>query len=130
MQKRGSLIYKGLIVTIAIGIVILIYTEAGASFGSQRAFYKLAVAKDIALLIDSLYAMPGDVKTAYDKDLSKYAIVVNANVVKVYETNLGIADITSAQYKFFGHEISNVKVENPKHLIITKTNDKITLSRE
>ena len=129
MKKRGQLVYKALIIIIASAIIILAFIEAGKSYGSQDAYYKLAVAKDLALLIDGMYATSGDVKITYGKDLSKYTVAVNGNVVKVYRTSL-VTDFTAGQYRFFGNEIASVKIENPNQLIIAKNNDKITLSKE
>lgn len=130
MKKRGQLVYKALIIIIASAIIILAFIEAGKSYGSQDAYYKLAVAKDLALLIDGMYATSGDVKIMYGRDLSKYTVAVNGNIVKIYKTSLGVADVTAGQYKFFGNEIANAQIENPRQLIIAKANDKITLSKE
>lgn len=129
MKKRGQLVYKALIVIIASAIIILAFIEAGKSYGSQDAYYKLAVAKDIALLIDGMYATSGNIKIMYGRDLSKYTVEVNGNVVKVYKTSLGAADITAGRHKFFGSEIANVQIENQKQLIIAKDNDKIIFSK-
>ena len=128
MKKRGQLVYKGLIIAIVCVMVILAFVQAGKSYGSKDVFYKLAVAKDLALIIDELYAVPGDVAISYQNDLSKYGVYVNGNSVKVYSINTGLLDVTSGQYTFFGPKIEETKIENPKPLLISKIKGKITLS--
>ena len=84
MQKRGQLVYKALIVILASALVITGFLQAGKSYGSQEAFYKLAVAKDLALTIDLIYAFPGDIVYIYPNDVSGYYIKIKQNTIKVY----------------------------------------------
>lgn len=128
MKKRGQLVYKGLIIAIVCVMVILAFIQAGKSYGSKDIFYKSAVAKDLALIIDELYAVPGDVVISYQNDLSEYGVYIKDNSVRVYSTDAGLLDVTSGQYTFFGLKIQETKIENPKQLIISKVNGKITLS--
>ena len=130
MQKRGQLIFKALFIIIASTIIVVAFLQAGKSFGSQEAFYKIAVAKDIALIIDELYTLPGDIIIEYSNDLSEYTISVKGNTVKVYSTNAGETDATAGIYRFIGAEIEQVQVINPQPLIISKNKEKITLSKK
>ena len=60
MKKRGQLANKAFIVIIVSAIVILAFINAGKSYGKQEVYYKLAVARDLAITIDLAYSLPGD----------------------------------------------------------------------
>ena len=108
-------------------IVILAFIQAGKSFGSRDNYFKDAVARDIALIIDSLYANPGDTIIKYKEDLSKHTVWIKDNTVVIYKTSFGRTDITSGKYKFIGRSIDETIVRSPTHLIIEKRNNKISL---
>src|SRR3989344_3720260 len=98
MEKRGQLVYKALLVIIASGIVVTAFLAAGKSYGSQEAFYKLAVARDLALTIDLIYGLPGNIEYIYPNDISDYDIEVKDSLVKVYSHNLGKTEIYNQKY--------------------------------
>src|SRR3990167_6644693 len=102
MKKIGFLSIKALIIIIICAIIILAFVEAGKSFGSRDIYFKDAVAKDLSLIIDSLYSTPGDVILRYGQDLSKHTILIKDNTITIYKTSLGVADITLGKYKFIG----------------------------
>ena len=127
MKKRGQLIYKELIVIIGSALIIVGFIQAGKSYGNQEAFYKLAVAKDLALTIDLMYALPGDIEYTYPNDVSGYEIEIKGNVVKVYTNN---QDKTFGQYNFAGsaNYFINVNIKNQKFIKLEKINDRIKIS--
>ena len=127
MKKRGFLSLKGLIMAIVFAIVILAFIQAGKSFGNRDVYFKDAAAKDIALIIDSLYSNPGDAAIKYEEDLSKYTVWIKDNTVTVYKTSDGKTDITQGKYGFVGQSIDETIVRNPTNLIIKKTNNKIII---
>lgn len=129
-SKRGQLAYEALIIIIVSGIVVFTFVKAGEAYGSQEAFYKLAVAKDLALTIDSMYAIPGDVEYTYPNDISDYDIEIKENTIKIYNHKLGRKDITPASYSFVGlvTDLINTRIENKNLIKLKKVNSKITVS--
>ncbi len=127
MKKRGQLVFKALIVIIASAIVIVAFLQAGKSYGSQEAFYKLAVAKDLALTIDVMYSLTGDVEYVYPNDVSDYNIKIENNIVVVSESKS--SDVTSASYGFVGVSSDELKssVEGKKYVKLVKAGNKIKL---
>jgi hypothetical protein len=130
MQKRGQLVNKALIVLIVSAIVVIAFISAGKSFGSGDAYYKLAVAKDIALSVDLISGMPGDIVFTYPNDLSGYDIEVTKNIVFVYSNKFGKLDPVKASYTFSnaGYPIDNTYIKNAKYVIIEKTGNKIKIT--
>ena len=130
MEKRGQLVYKALLVIIASGIVVTAFLAAGKSYGNQEAFYKLAVAKDLALTIDLMYGLPGNIQYTYPNDVSEYDIEVKDNNIKVYNHNFGRTDPTFASYSFAGidKDIINSDVKGKKFIHIEKTGESIKIT--
>ncbi|MEK6943193.1 MAG: hypothetical protein AABX00_03975 [Nanoarchaeota archaeon] len=128
MQKRGQLVNKALIVLIVSAIVVIAFISAGKSFGSGDAYYKLAVAKDLALSVDLISGMPGDVVFTYPNDVSGYDIEVKKNLILVYGNKLGKLDPVKATYSFSSvGQIEDVYIKNAKYVTIEKTGNKIIL---
>ena len=129
MEKRGQLVYKALIVIIASGIIISAFISAGKSYGSQEAFYKLAIAKDLALTIDLIHALPGDVEYTYPNDISSYGVEINGNSVRVYNYKVGKSDITAATYAYVGmsNNIVNADIGGKKYVKLSKVNNQIKI---
>lgn len=127
MEKRGQIIYKALVVIIGSALIIAGFLQAGKSYGSQEAFYKLAIAKDLALTIDLLYALPGDLEYTYPNDVSGYIIEVKGNTVKV---STGNQDKTFGLYIFVGinQDMINAEIKNQKFVKLEKINNKIRIT--
>ena len=111
MEKRGQLVNKALIVIIASAIVIMAFISAGKAYGSQEAFYKLAVARDLAITIDLMYSLPGNIEYVYPNDVSGYDIEVSDFSVKVYKHKTGKLDPTIAKHSFVGTDYDNLNAE-------------------
>ena len=127
MEKRGLLVYKALVVIIGSALIISGFLQAGKSYGSQEAFYKLAVAKDLTLTIDLMYALPGDIIYTYPNDVSGYNIEIKENTVKV---STGDQDRTFGYYPFVGidKDVINVQIKNQKFVKLEKINDKVKIT--
>lgn len=128
--KRGQLVYEALLVMIASGIIIAAFVSAGKSYGSQEAFYKLAVARDLALTIDLLYGLPGDVIYAYPNDVSDYYIEVNENTIKIYNKKLGKQDPTVAKHSLagLGTYTINKQIKDKKFVRLEKFDNEIKIT--
>lgn len=127
MEKRGLIIYKALLILVASAMIIAAFYSAGQAYGSQEAFYKLAVAKDLALTIDLMYGLPGDVKFTYPNDVSKYEIDIGGNTIKVYRQDLGKGDRTFGTYSFvgIGQDSINTQIKGYKFVMLEKINNHI-----
>ena len=129
MKKRGQYVFEALAVIIAGVLIITAYVQAGKPYGSQEAFYKLAVAKDIALTIDLIYALPGNIEYTYPNDVSGYDIEIKNNVVKVYKTG-STTDTTLKSYNFVGTDKDqpDFLVKNQKLVKFEKVDGKIKIT--
>ena len=59
--KKSSIVLKAMAVSILSIFVVVTFLQAGKAYGSQDIFFKSALARDLAIMIDALYALPGDV---------------------------------------------------------------------
>ena len=127
MKKRGQLVYKALVVIIGGALIILGFLQAGKEYGSQEAFYKLAVAKDLALAIDLMYALPGNIEFTYPNDISGYDVEIKENTVRVYN---GEGDKVKGIYTYAGTDMDliNVHIENSKFIKLQKINNNIIIT--
>jgi len=130
MKKRGQLVYESLLVIIASVIIISAFIQAGKSYGSQTAFYKLAVARDLALTIDLVYALPGNMQYVYPNDISGYDLDIIGNTIRIYDRKLGSQDTTPASHHFAGlvTDIINVQIKGGKFVRIEKTDNKLIIT--
>ena len=128
MEKRAQIVYKALVVIIGGALIIAGFVQAGKSYGRQEAFYKLAVAKDVALTIDLLYGMPGDVSFTYPNDVSGYDVEIRDSIVKIYDTG-SANDLTSQSYNYAGIDKDplSISIKNQKFLKFEKSNGKIKI---
>ena len=130
MKKRGQLVYKALVVIVGSALIIAAFVQAGKSYGSQEAFYKLAIAKDLALTIDLLYALPGNVEYVYPNDVSRYDIELRDNKVTIYDTNQGRLDTNQKSYNYVGSETNSINayIKNQKSVKFDKINSAIIVT--
>ena len=128
MEKRGQYVYEAIVVIIAGVLIIAAYVQGGKVYGKQEAFYKLAVAKDIALTIDLIYALPGNMEYTYPNDVSGYDIEIKNNIVKIYRT--GSTDSTLQSYNFVGidRDPLNFLVRSQKYIKFEKIDGKIKIT--
>ena len=129
MKKRGQLVYKALISVIVSAIVVVAFVMAGKTYGNQEAYYKLAIAKDLALTIDLIYALPGDIEYVYANDVSAYGIEIKNNYVKVYDYKLGKMDPTAASYNYagIGNDAINADIKGLKFVKLSKKHGQIKI---
>jgi hypothetical protein len=88
-SKKGGLIdimFNPVFHTLlALGVVSFILFSSTVNFDEKVDFNKRYLAKDLALTIDTLYAMPGFTYLNYDKDTMNFFIDFNKDSVSVYE---------------------------------------------
>ena len=130
MEKIGQLGYKGIIVLTISALIIGMFVHAGSSYGSGQAYYGLAISKDIALTIDLMYSLPGDVKYIYPNDVSAYDFMIKDNHVNVYSHSFGKFDTVVGIYRYAGIENDklNVEIRGEKYILMEKIKDKIKIT--
>lgn len=135
--KKSALVLKALAVSLLCVFLYVAFVQAGRAFGSQDKFFKIALARDVAIAMDALYALPGDAYIEYPVDMNPadfrgYGIKVTPNKVEVFSSDIGEHDVTAATYDFTGVEGSDpsVVIPNPDKLIIKKGGNNIILMGE
>lgn len=131
MQKRGQLVLKAIIVLLVAGILIVTFPKIGKSFGTFEAYKKAIASREIALILDTLYAYPYDSVIYYNEKLEGLTIEVSENKVKVFSSGYK-ADPTRAEYNYLptGTKKINAVLENPKRIRFEKKGDTLTLTKE
>ena len=66
-------------------IVIIALFKFVNDVAEQTIFAKNYFARDMALLVNALYAAPGEVSYIYNEDTSKFRFAFNSNKLTVYE---------------------------------------------
>ena len=139
MQKRGQLVFIALITIIMAAIVAFSYTCIAKSLATGKTALKVSAARDMALIIDTIYAYPYDVELEYDIDLSKFIVEISENNVKIYDASLVKLEedkITGrdpffAQYSFSPvSEEPNFIFDKPKKLVFKKENGKLLVTQQ
>lgn len=129
MGKRGLLVYKALVVIIGGALIIAGFLQGGKSYGNQEAYYKLAVAKDLALMIDLMHALPGNIEITYPNDVSGYDVEIKDNVVMVYRTGDKQGDRIPGIYTFADSSKNpiNVHIKNQNFIKLEKSDGRIII---
>ena len=127
MKKRGQIPFMAITAFIASAIVVLAFYSAGKTYGNKEAYYKLAVAKDIALTIDYLYSVPGDVEFIYPNDISGYDTEIIDDTVRVYQHNSRRSDVTAGIYGYAGTSYDKINkfISGPKYIKLKKIGNTI-----
>ena len=128
MKKRGEeLSLLALLVLIASAVVFGVLVYKGYSYGSQHEYYRIAVARDLALTIDSMYSVSGDVDYIYPSDVSGFGIKIKDNLVNVYDTNYNLLP-SSYHFAGFASDKIDAAVEGAKFVRLEKTGNKIKIT--
>lgn len=130
MQKRGLIVLRALAGLVASAIIIYVLVSAGTAYGAQEVFYKLAIARDLALTIDIMYALPGNLEFTYPNDVSGYHIEIKGNLVRIYSSNTDTLDPTAASYSFVssGGDVIDALVKEKRFVKLEKIGNKISIT--
>ena len=66
--KKSQIVLKYIFVAILMVLIFYSFAEGGKSRGEKIDQFKLGIAKDIALLVNTLYSTNGDVKYIYQNN--------------------------------------------------------------
>ncbi len=130
MTKRGQLIFKPLSEIILSAALIIIFLSATKSYASQEVFHKLAIARDLALTLDVVSGLHGDLEYTYPNEVSDYYIEIKENAIKVYSSKLGDLDPTPGIHNFVptGNEQVNINIKSKKFIRIDKIGSSIKIT--
>ena len=96
MKKRGAALSMLLASeVVAAAIILLLLLNHAARWSSTERPYQAYLAKDMALVIDSLYSSPGgNILVNYTQNASNYTVSINNENVLLYRKNPEIDDIS------------------------------------
>lgn len=128
-KKRGLeastltiLAIGGIVIAAFVFIVMPMVTKA---FASGKISLKVAAARDIALILDTMYAYPYDMELEYDFDLRDLTIKIIENQVEVDLVTLTV-DPTTSKYSFVPiNDKPNYILEGPEKIFFKKEDGKI-----
>ena len=133
MAKRGQIVFKALIVLLISAIIIILYPIMGQTHANREISKNTIAAREIALIIDTLYSYPYDVVVYLDKDLSGLTVDFSDENIKIYDTKLGKKfDPALAEYRFFttGFNVIETKLESPKRIKFEKTKNILIVKKD
>lgn len=127
MKKRGSMLVFIAMISVVISVFIfLIMPQIAKAYVSGKLALKVAAARDIALVLDTMYSYPYDMVLEYDVDLSDFIVEVSQKTVKIKMASQTV-DPIEAKYGFVPiNDDPAFTLLKPKKIIFKKENGKIT----
>jgi len=133
-MAKGSLVVRAIIFIVMSLVILASLIYIGKSYGSGEIYKKEIAAKEIALLINTLYAYPYDMVVNYDKDLTGFIIDISDNKVVVYNAEFNRKDLDSTfrEYEFVPTTFNKIKVklESPKRIKFEKSKDLLSVKKD
>ena len=128
-QKRGAstLILFRSVELLLFGVAVLCLFFIMFNL-SERTYEKDFIARDVALLINTIYAAPGDVEYTYDLSVFESAFDVEVKESQVFVYDPGFKGAQS--YRFaekHGVDIEEFKAESPTAMKFVKKEDGIII---
>lgn len=138
MKKRGSMLTIIAIFGVLVGgIVLYAYIKISEVYGTGQIAVKTAATRDIALILDTMYAYPYDMEITYESyDLSEFIIVISQNSVKMYnadfvtleDNEIKGKDLTSTKYSFTPvNDELDLILDRPAEIIFKKINGELII---
>ncbi|MEK6949653.1 MAG: hypothetical protein AABX34_05495 [Nanoarchaeota archaeon] len=122
----GMLIFLAIVSILAALFVFIAMPMIAKAYASGKIALKAAAARDIALLLDAMYAHPYDVKVEYDIDLSDFKVEISNKEVKIQALSVSV-DPTTEKYPFVPiNDDPNIVLNQPKKIIFEKKNGKLS----
>ena len=121
MKKRGETFALKLMIELVVGVsLFLILIYAGRTYGTGEVFQKAFIARDSALLIETMIASPGNGYIAYPASVSDFSFDISDHRIKL---SLGEEDPLEASYRILPSSNLNLdkSLANPDKLILSDT---------
>ena len=133
MKKRGgSTLVLIAIVTLLIALfVLVVYPMIAKAYASGKMALKVSAVRDIALILDTMYAYPYDMEIEYNFDLSDFTIKITGTKVEIRDASFGFIgnDPTTAVYSFSPiNDNVDIELTRPQKIVFKKENGHITAS--
>lgn len=132
MKKRGSMLVFITIITLLIALfVLIVYPMIAKSYASGKMALKVSAARDIALILDTMYAYPYDTEIEYNFDLRDFTVKITGTKVEIRDASFGFIgdDPTTAIYSFVpANDNVNIELTRPQKIVFKKENGHITAS--
>lgn len=85
MNKKAASILLWIFEVIAVIAVIVMALWIATKFSDETALRKVNAAEDIAMMVNTLVALPGDALVEYPRDLSKFTVALTTKYVVIFE---------------------------------------------
>jgi hypothetical protein len=130
--KRGSMLVIIAIITLVVALIVLImYPMIANTYASGKVAYRTATARDIALILDAMYAYPYDIEIEYDFDFSEFLVEISEKKVKVRDKSFsGISDKAFSQYPFVPvNDDPAITLDGPTKIVFKKEKGVLTATQ-
>lgn len=133
-MAKGSLIVRAIIFIVMSLVILVSLIYIGKSYGSGDVYKKEIAAKEIALILDTLYAYPYDIVVNYNKDLTGLIVEISDNKVIVYSAEFSRRnlDLAFKEYEFVPTTMNKIqaKLESPKRIKFEKSKDSMIVTKD
>lgn len=129
LGKRGVTL-RAIITLVIIALLLFLFPLVGKTFGKQLIFNKVYTTKDLALLVNAIYLVPGNVIVAYNSSTSDFDFSFRENKVSAYTGS--VIDPTKASH-WYVDVIDNpldITLEQPEMIFLKKINKKLEIDDE
>jgi len=127
MKKRGQLTFWMMISVVGAILVAYVLANIAVEWGTGSIFVKSRLARQVALEINSLYAVPGN-SYIINENPYNFSISLKDNEVRVFQDNDMIVGTASYLFIKSGNQKINLNLRYPEYIVISKINGKILLS--
>lgn len=125
MQKRGQVSYIMIIEIVLLAFITAAFFYYHKDVQEDKLFEKAYAVRDMALLLETSQAVPGDIEIYYSQphfDIGEYNYLLKDNLLRIYE---GKNYLYSVNYPFFldnqlNQIIKDERYERPAAFIISK----------
>jgi len=121
IEHEEYYIFAQLLLIVLIGFALFSFVGSVSKGTLYERNYR---SRDIALLMNSLYAGAGDISYSYPYNLSEFNVVIDNNFVKILENNQPISYPYQADLNF---EQLNVQLNNPFEINFIKQKTKLDI---
>jgi len=121
IEHEEYYIFAQLLLIVLIGFALFSFVGSVSKGTLYERNYR---SRDIALLMNSLYAGAGDISYSYPYNLSEFNVVIDNNFVKILENNQPISYPYQADLNF---EQLNVQLNNPSEINFIKQKTKLDI---
>ena len=124
MQKKGQLALKPVIEMLIAALVVASFFGMAEGLGTKEFFVQARIAREGALIVNELYAVPGNEWIALAANVSKYDIELRTR-------DVGIPSATPFFHAFPSvGDVIPARVRNPDPLIFSRDGDEVSIGKE